>query len=74
MNDASEVLRERSRKALRTLDAALTEATTDGVRDAHEALQTGQFAGPFGKATLVQGGGGQMGREAALRFRGDEDR
>lgn len=51
-------------RALEAFDAALSEARFDGLRDLHEALQTLHFAIPEGKASLIRGDWGTLGREA----------
>ena len=49
-------------RALEAFESALRHAPLSGLRDLHEALQTGQLATPFdGKADLVRGHWGTLG-------------
>jgi len=49
--------------ALRAFEAAVSEASLEGLRDLHEALQTLHFAIPEGKASLIRGAWGSLGGE-----------
>lgn len=57
-------------RALEAFESALRHAPLEGLRDLHEALQTGQLANPYdGKADLVRGRWGTLGTGvAAERF------
>lgn len=50
-------------RALGAFESALRHAPEPGLRDLHEALQTGQLAVQcYGKADLIRGGWGTLGR------------